>query len=107
VVNCKAFCDEFIKMGYKVVTGGTDNHLFLLDLSEFPFSGKDLQDRLDEVGITLNKNCVPNETRSPKETSGVRIGTAPMTTRGYKEDDFRKVAHRIDDVIKEMVSERS
>ncbi len=102
VKNCKAFCDEFIKMGYKIVTGGTDNHLFLLDLSEFDFSGKDLQDKLDEVGITLNKNCVPNEKRSPKETSGVRIGTAPMTTRGYKEDDFVDVARRIDRVIKEM-----
>ncbi len=103
VVNCKAFCDEFIKLGYKVVTGGTDNHVFLLDLSEFPFSGKDLQDKLDDAGITLNKNCVPNETRSPKETSGVRIGTAPMTTRGYKEDDFREVAHKVDAVIKEML----
>lgn len=103
VANCKAFADEFLKLGYKIVTGGTDNHVFLLDLLEFPFSGKDLQDRLDEVGITLNKNCVPGETRSPKETSGVRIGTAPMTTRGYKEDDFRKVARKIDAVIKEML----
>lgn len=102
VSNCAAFCDEFLKLGYEVVTGGTENHLFLLDLSKFSFSGKDLQDRLDEVGITLNKNCVPNETRTPKETSGVRIGTAPMTTRGYKEDDFREVARKIDAVIKEM-----
>lgn len=105
VANCKAFADEFLKLGYKIVTGGTDNHVFLLDLLEFPFSGKDLQDRLDEVGITLNKNCVPGEKRSPKETSGVRIGTAPMTTRGYKEEDFREVARRIDAVIKEMVKE--
>ena len=102
VDNCKAFCDEFLKLGYKIVTGGTDNHVFLLDLSEFPFSGKDLQDRLDEVGITLNKNCIPNDQRSPKETSGVRIGTAPMTTRGYNEEDFREVARQIDAVIKEM-----
>jgi len=103
VDNCKAFCDEFLKLGYKIVTGGTDNHVFLLDLSEYPFSGKDLQDRLDEVGITLNKNCIPNDQRSPKETSGVRIGTAPMTTRGYKEEDFREVARKIDTVIKEML----
>ena len=102
VDNCKAFCDEFLKLGYKIVTGGTDNHVFLLDLSEFPFSGKDLQDRLDEVGITLNKNCIPNDQRSPKETSGVRIGTAPMTTRGYNEEDFREVARKIDAVIQEM-----
>ena len=105
VSNCAAFCDEFLKLGYNVVTGGTENHLFLLDLSEFPFSGKALQDRLDEVGITLNKNCVPNEKRSPKETSGVRIGTAPMTTRGYDEEDFREVARKIDAVVKEMVAE--
>ena len=102
VDNCKAFCDEFLKLGYKIVTGGTDNHVFLLDLSEYPFSGKALQDRLDEVGITLNKNCIPNDQRSPKETSGVRIGTAPMTTRGYDEEDFREVARKIDAVIKEM-----
>ncbi|MBR3786192.1 MAG: serine hydroxymethyltransferase [Firmicutes bacterium] len=102
VENCKAFCDEFLKLGYKIVTGGTDNHVFLLDLSDFPFSGKDLQDRLDEVGITLNKNCIPNDQRSPKETSGVRIGTAPMTTRGYNEEDFREVARKIDAVIQEM-----
>ena len=105
VKNCKAFVDEFLRLGYKIVTGGTDNHVFLLDLLEFSFSGKDLQDRLDEVGITLNKNCVPGEKRSPKETSGVRIGTAPMTTRGYKEDDFREVARKIDAVIKEMLEE--
>ena len=103
VANCKAFADEFLKLGYKIVTGGTDNHVFLLVLLEFPFSGKDLQDKLDEVGITLNKNCVPGEKRSPKETSGVRIGTAPMTTRGYKEEDFREVARKIDAVIKEML----
>lgn len=105
VKNCKAFADEFLRLGYKIVTGGTDNHVFLLDLLEFPFSGKDLQDRLDDVGITLNKNCVPGEKRSPKETSGVRIGTAPMTTRGYREDDFREVARKIDAVIKEMLEE--
>ncbi len=105
VENCKVFCDEFIKMGYKVVTGGTDNHLFLLDLSDLPFSGRQLQERCDENGITLNKNCVPNEKRSPKETSGVRIGTAPMTTRGFEGEDFIQVAHRIDAIIKELVKE--
>lgn len=107
VINSKAFCDEFIKMGYKIVTGGTDNHLFLLDLSDHEFTGKDLQDRCDEVGITLNKNCVPNEKRSPVQTSGVRIGTAPMTTRGFKEADFIEVAHRIDAVVKELDAEKS
>lgn len=102
VDNSKALADEFIKLGYDIVTGGTDNHLFLLDLSKFRFSGRELQEKLDDVGITLNKNCVPKETRTPKETSGVRIGTAPMTTRGYNEDDFRAVAKKIDKVINEM-----
>ena len=77
----------------------------LLDLSDEPFSGRVLQERCDEIGITLNKNCVPNEKRSPKETSGVRIGTAPMTTRGYKEEDFVKVVQRIDALIKGLREE--
>ena len=102
VKNCAAFADEFLKLGYKVVTGGTDNHLFMLDLTGEPFSGKDLQEKLEEYNITLNKNMVPGDQRSPKETSGVRIGTAPMTTRGYNEEDFREVARKIDEVIKTM-----
>ena len=105
VKNCKAMSDEFIRLGYKIVTGGTDNHLILLDLSDEPFSGRVLQERCDEIGITLNKNCVPCEKRTPKETSGVRIGTAPMTTRGYKEEDFVKVVHRIDELIKTLREE--
>ena len=104
VTNCKAFADEFLKMGYKIVTGGTDNHLFLLDLRGYSFSGRELQEALDEQHITLNKNCVPGDERSPKETSGVRIGTAPMTTRGYDEEDFREVARKIDEVIKTLES---
>ena len=102
VGNCKAMCDEFISMGYKIVTGGTDNHLFLVDLTATGLTGKEVQDELDKNHITLNKNCVPTETRSPQQASGVRIGTAAMTTKGYKKDDFIKVAHDIDKVIKEM-----
>lgn len=102
VRNCRAMCDEFLRMGYKVVTGGTDNHLFLLDLTDTGLTGKAVQDELDRHGITLNKNCVPNETRSPQQTSGVRIGTAAMTTKGYTEEDFRAVARRIDAVIRQM-----
>ncbi len=105
VDNCKAMADEFIKLGHKLVTGGTDNHLILLDLSDEKFSGRVLQERCDENQITLNKNCVPNEKRTPKETSGVRIGTAPMTTRGYQEDDFREVARKIDSIILKLREE--
>ena len=102
VRNCRAMCGEFMKMGYDVVTGGTDNHLFLLDLTKTGLTGKAVQDELDRHGITLNKNCVPNETRSPQQTSGVRIGTAAMTTKGYTEADFIAVAHRIDEVLRAM-----
>ena len=102
VRNCRAMCDEFISMGYKVVTGGTDNHLFLLDLTDTGLTGKAVQDELDRHGITLNKNCVPNETRSPQQTSGVRIGTAAMTTKGYTEQDFIAVARQIERIIRDM-----
>lgn len=106
VRNCKAMCNEFISMGYKVVTGGTDNHLFLLDLTDTGLTGKAVQDELDKHGITLNKNCVPNETRSPQQTSGVRISTAAMTTKGYTDKDFIRVAHTIDSIIKTMQEEK-
>ncbi len=102
VENCRAMAQEFTDMGYHVVTGGTDNHLFLLDLTETGLTGKCLQEALDKRGITLNKNCVPGDKRSPFQTSGVRIGTAAMTTHGYTQDDFRRVAHRIDEVIREL-----
>ncbi len=102
VKNCRAMCDAFLSMGYHVVTGGTDNHLFLLDLTETGLTGKDVQNELDKHGITLNKNCVPGEKRSPQLASGVRIGTAAMTTKGYTAEDFVKVAHRIDEVIQDM-----
>ena len=82
--------------------GGTDNHLFLLDLTDTGLTGKAVQDELDRHGITLNKNCVPNETRSPQQTSGVRIGTAAMTTKGYTEQDFIAVARQIDRIIRDM-----
>lgn len=103
VANAKAMSDEFIRLGYEVVTGGTDNHLFLLDFSRThpELTGKAVQDALDANGITLNKNCVPGEKRSPTLTSGVRIGTAAMTTRGFTEEDFVDTARRIDRIIRE------
>lgn len=107
VVNCKAMCDEFKKMGYKIITDGTDNHLFLLDLTHKGITGIECQDMLDEHHITLNKNCIPQESRSPKVASGVRIGTAAMTTKGYKEKDFIDVAHRIDKLIDEYMKTKA
>ncbi len=105
VVNAKAMAQEFVRLGYKVVTGGTDNHMFLLDLTDLNISGKVVQDLLDEHFITVNKNCVPNEKRSPKETSGVRIGTPAMTTKGWIEKDFIECADNIDKIIKGYLSE--
>lgn len=103
VDNTKAMCDEFLLMGYKVVTGGTDNHLFLLDLSELGITGKDVQEACDRHNITLNKNCIPNDKQSPRLTSGVRIGCAAETTRGKTADEFRVIAHMIDLIIKKEV----
>ena len=100
VKNCRTMCDEFIRLGYHAITGGTDNHLFLLDLTTLGITGKQAQDVLDTYGITLNKNCIPGETRKPGEASGIRIGTAAMTTKGYKEEDFVQVARRIDAILR-------
>lgn len=104
LANAKAMAAEFVKMGYEVVTGGTDTHLFLIDLTHTHphLTGKMVQDELDSHGITLNKNTVPGETRSPMQASGLRIGTPAQTTRGWKEKDFIDCAHKIDEIIKEM-----
>jgi len=107
VANCKAMAAEFTAMGYHVVTGGTDNHLFLLDLTDTGLTGREVQEALDACGITLNKNCVPGDRRPPSQTSGVRIGTAAMTTKGYTAEDFRRVAHRIDEVVRQMMAEKA
>ena len=107
VANCKAMAETFTAMGYHVVTGGTDNHLFLLDLTDTGLTGGEVQERLDGCGITLNKNCVPGDKRPPSQTSGVRIGTAAMTTKGYTAEDFRRVAHRIDEVVRQMMTEKA
>ena len=107
VANCRAMAAEFMAMGYRVVTGGTDNHLFLLDLTDTGLTGKEVQEELDRCGITLNKNCVPGDRRSPFQTSGVRIGTAAMTPRGYTAEDFCRIARRIDEVIRGMMAEKA
>lgn len=99
VDNCKVLADELVKRDFKLVSGGTDNHLILVDLNNKDITGKEAEKLLDTIGITLNKNTVPNETRSPFVTSGVRIGTAAVTTRGFKEEDMRVVAEIIDEAI--------
>lgn len=97
--NAKAMCDEMIKRGYKIVSGGTQNHLFLLDLINKDITGKDADAALGKAHITVNKNSVPNDPRSPFVTSGLRIGTPAITRRGFKEAESRKVASLICDVL--------
>lgn len=92
VKNAQALCTSLQKEGFKILTGGTDNHLMLVDLRGMEISGKELQNRCDEVYITLNKNTVPNDPRSPFVTSGVRIGTPAVTSRGLTEKDMEKIA---------------
>ena len=95
VKNAKALAAALEVEGFKVLTGGTDNHLMLVDLRGMEISGKELQNRCDEVYITLNKNTVPNDPRSPFVTSGVRIGTPAITSRGLVESDMAEIAHLI------------
>ena len=95
VKNAKALCEGLMKRGVKIVSGGTDNHLMLVDLSETQLSGKELEKRLDRAHITCNKNTIPNDPRSPFVTSGVRLGTPAVTTRGMVEEDMDKIAEAI------------
>ena len=97
--NTRVLGEELTKYGFRMVSGGTDNHLLLVDLTNKDISGKDAEKLLDTMGITVNKNTIPSETRSPFVTSGIRIGTAAATTRGFNEDDFKEVARFINYVI--------
>ena len=95
VKNAKALAEALMQEGFELVSGGTDNHLMLVDLRNMHITGKELQNRLDEVYITVNKNAVPDDPESPFVTSGVRIGTPAITTRGLKEQDMPEIAHCI------------
>ncbi|MBQ1474930.1 MAG: serine hydroxymethyltransferase [Ruminococcus sp.] len=102
VKNCKALADGLVRRGHKLVSGGTDNHVMLMDLREDGVTGKELEHNLDEVHITVNKNTIPGEPLSPFVTSGIRIGTAAVTTRGLKEEDMDVIAECISLVIKDF-----
>lgn len=102
IANAKALAQCLVDGGYDLVSGGTDNHLLLMDLTSKDITGKDAQLALDEAGITTNKNTVPFETRSPFVTSGVRMGTAALTTRGMKEQDMEQIAGWIIDVLQHI-----
>ncbi len=102
VKNASVLCDELIKRDVKIVSGGTDNHLMLLKLTDTGVTGKELEARLDEVHITANKNTIPNEPLSPFVTSGVRIGTPAVTTRGFKEPEMVKIGGFIADILEDF-----
>ena len=106
VSNAAALADTLLEGGMELVSGGTDNHLMLLDLKSRDISGKELEVRLDSVGITANKNMVPDDPRKPAETSGVRLGTPAVTTRGFKEEEMRQVGRLICDAVTNFSEKR-
>jgi glycine hydroxymethyltransferase len=104
VTNAAALAAALLGHGYRLVTGGTDTHLMLLDLTSRNITGKDAQEALDRAWITVNKNTVPFETKSPMVTSGIRIGTPAVTTRGMREAEMVEIARLIDQVLANLGS---
>ena len=105
IKNAKAMADTLIKRGIKIISNGTENHLLLLNLTNQNISGKDAEHALEKANITTNKNSIPNDTRSPFITSGIRIGTPAITTRGFKEQEASQIANWIADIIKDANNE--
>jgi glycine hydroxymethyltransferase len=106
VKNSRAMADELISQGFRLVSGGTDNHLLLIDLTDLGITGKDAEEALDRTGITTNKNTIPFDTKGPRITSGLRIGTPAVTTRGMKEEEMKIIARSISDTLKNMQNDR-
>ena len=106
VLNAKVLCAALKEEGFRVVSGDTDNHLMLIDLRPFGVTGKEMEKRLDEVHITVNKNAIPNDPETPFVTSGIRVGTPAVTTRGFKEGEMRLIAKWIKDVAVDFENSR-
>ena len=104
VANAKALCSGLMSRGINIVSGGTDNHLMLVDLLNLDITGKEAENLLDEVNITCNKNTIPNEPRSPFVTSGIRLGTPAVTSRGMNTEDMDKIAEAIAITLKKKQS---
>jgi glycine hydroxymethyltransferase len=99
IANAKALADELQRAGFKIVSGGTDNHLMLVDVWSKGVSGKTAEHALDQAGITVNKNMIPYDTRQPMDPSGIRIGTPALTSRGMKEPEMRTIGRWIAQVL--------
>src|SRR5690625_5765095 len=99
--------EKFVEKGYNIVSGGTDNHLVLIDLRNKQLNGKIAEEALDKAGITVNKNMVPFDTESPFVTSGIRMGSPALTTRGFKENEFTRVVESIDQDLQDRSEEHT
>ncbi|MEX1063924.1 MAG: serine hydroxymethyltransferase [Candidatus Paceibacterota bacterium] len=99
IANAKALADELSKLGFSVISGGTDNHLVLIDVTPFGITGKEAGERLEKAGIIVNKNTIPHDSRKPWDPSGIRLGTAAVTTQGMKEKDVVKIAKKIHSIL--------
>ncbi|MDE8208753.1 serine hydroxymethyltransferase, partial [Erysipelothrix rhusiopathiae] len=100
ILNAKTLAQEFSNLGYRLVSGGTDNHLILVDVkNSIGMTGAHAEKVLDKVGITINKNAIPFDTERPAVTSGIRLGSPAMTSRGFKEEEFKKIAHWIHEAL--------
>ena len=107
VLNAKVFANSFQKFGVKVISGGTDNHLFTIDVkSSYGINGKIASETLQKINITVNKNTIPNDSESPFVTSGIRLGTPAMTTRGFKEKEFIELTRIINEALKNYNNEK-
>lgn len=105
IKNAQRLCSALEKKGYRIVSGGTDNHLFMVDLTDKGLTGKEAQESLEASGIMINKNLIPFDTKSPNVTSGIRVGTPAVTTRGMKEGEMDLIADLIDAVLQRPADE--
>jgi glycine hydroxymethyltransferase len=105
IANAQALAKKMLHLGYRLVTGGTDNHLFIVDLSDKNISGHDAQSALEQAGITVSKSCIPFDTASPWKTSGIRLGTPAVTTRGMQEKEMELIAQLIHRVLSNSCDE--
>ncbi len=106
VKNAKVLCNALVEEGFRVVSGDTDNHLMLIDLRPFGITGKEMEKRLDEVHITVNKNAIPNDPEKPFVTSGIRVGTPAVTSRGFCEEEMKQIAKWLKDVATDFENSR-